>query len=382
MTYAYIVDALRTPVGRRGGALSTVHPNDLAAHVLNGLIERVGIDPAAIDDVILGCVDQIGAQAGNIARTAWLAAGLPETVPGTTVDRQCGSSQQAVHFASQAVLSGTQDLVIAGGVENMSLVPIGASAFVGQKAEMGFPFAGQGWEKHFGDQEVSQFRGAELIAERWEISRESMEEHAVRSHHRAAAATEAGYFSEEILPLEGLSSDEGIRPGSTTEKISSLKLLREGGRLTAAVSSQISDGASALLIASEAAVQKHELSPIARIHTLAVVGSDPIEMLSGPIPATRKALERAGLSVDDIDHFEINEAFASVPMAWIKELRADEEKVNPQGGAIALGHPLGASGGRLMSTLVHGLRRTGGRYGLQSMCEGGGMANATIIEMV
>lgn len=382
MTHAYIVDAVRTPVGRRGGALSQIHPNDLGAHVLQGLVDRTGIDPAVVEDVIFGCVDQVGAQSANIARNAWLAAGLPEGVPGTTIDRQCGSSQQAVHFAAQAVLSGTQDVVVAGGVENMSLVPIGASAIVGHEANMGFPFAGIGWEKRFGDQEVSQFRGAELIAERWNISREAMEEHAVRSHHRAAAATEAGHFTNEILPIEGLSVDEGIRPNSTVEKISQLKLLRDGGRLTAAVSSQISDGASALLIASEEAVAKHNLSPLARIHTLSVVGSDPIEMLSGPIPATQKALARSGLSVGDIDRFEINEAFASVSMAWLADIGADDELVNPSGGAIALGHPLGASGGRLMSTLVHGLRRTGGRYGLQSMCEGGGMANATIIEIV
>ncbi len=380
MPEAYIVDALRTPVGKRNGSLGAVHPNDLAAHVLTSLLERTGVDPAAVDDVILGCVDQVGPQAGNIARTAWLAAGLPESVPGTTVDRQCGSSQQAVHFAAQAVMSGTQDLVIAGGVENMSMVPIGANVGLALPAGMPSPFAGDGWEKRYGDQEISQFRGAELIAERWGLSREALEEFAVESHRRAAAATDAGYFADEIVAFDGLTADEGIRRDTSAEKLAGLKLLREGGRLTAGVASQISDGASALLIASADAVRTHGLEPLARVHTLTVVGHDPVEMLSAPIPATQAALKRAGLSIDEIDHFEINEAFASVPLAWLKDTGADPARMNPLGGAIALGHPLGASGGRLMSTMIHAMRRTGARYGLQSMCEGGGTANATILE--
>ncbi len=380
MSTAYVVDAVRTPVGRRGGGLSQVHPNDLAAHALTGLLERTGLDPSAVDDVVLGCVDQVGAQAGNIARTAWLSAGLPHHVPGTTVDRQCGSSQQALHFAAQAVLSGTQDLVISGGVENMSLVPIGASATVGPDAGLGFPFAGTGWEKQFGDTEISQFRGAELIAERWGLSREAMEAYAVRSHERAQRTIESGGFEAEILPIDAVRADEGVRPGTSAESLAGLRLIRPDGRLTAGTASQISDGASAALIASEDAVRRHGLTPIARVHALAVVGSDPIEMLSGPIPATQRVLEKAGMTVEDIDQFEVNEAFASVPMAWLAELGADPERVNPYGGAISLGHPLGASGGRLLATLVHGLRRSGGRYGLQTMCEGGGMANATIVE--
>jgi acetyl-CoA C-acetyltransferase len=380
MAEAYIVDALRTPVGKRNGSLSAVHPADLAAHVLTTLVDRTGVDPAAVDDVILGCVDQVGPQAGNIARTAWLAAGLPESVPGTTVDRQCGSSQQAVHFAAQAVMSGTQDLVVAGGVENMSTVPIGANVLLAEPAGMASPWAGNGWEKRYGDQEISQFRGAELIAERWGLSREILEEFAVESHRRAAAATDAGFFDAEIVAFDGVAADEGIRRDTSLEKLATLDALRPGGRLTAATSSQISDGASALLLASEEAVRTHGLSPIARIHTMAVVGHDPVEMLSAPIPATGAVLKRAALRIEDIDSFEINEAFAPVTLAWLKDTGADPALTNPSGGAIALGHPLGASGGRLMATLIHTLRRTGGRYGLQSMCEGGGTANATIIE--
>ncbi|MFD6280052.1 acetyl-CoA C-acetyltransferase [Streptomyces sp. NPDC060209] len=382
MPEAFIVGAVRTPVGRRKGTLSGVHPADLGAHVLRALLERTGVDPGAVDDVYFGCVGQIGAQTGNIARTAWLSAGLPQHVPGTTIDRQCGSSQQAVHFAAQAVGSGAADLVVAGGVEVMSLVPIASPMFVGEKAGLGSPYAGDGWREHFGGQEVSQFRGAELIAEKWGISREDMEQFALTSHQRALAAQADGVFDDEIVPAFGLTADEGPRADSTLVKMAALKTLTEDGRLTAAVSSQISDGAAALLIASEEAVRRHGLTPLARVHTMAVVGSDPIHMLTGPIPATEKVLDKAGLSIGEIDLVEINEAFASVVLAWQKEIGAAPERVNAVGGAIALGHPLGATGARLMTTLVHQLRRTGGRYGLQTMCEGGGMANATVLEVL
>ncbi|GAA4621953.1 acetyl-CoA C-acetyltransferase [Actinoallomurus vinaceus] len=380
MPEAFIVGAVRTPVGRRRGALSGAHPADLGAHALRALLERTGVDPGAVDDVYFGCVSQIGAQTGNLARTSWLSAGLPQQVPGTTIDRQCGSSQQAVHFAAQAVGSGAADLVIAGGVEVMSLVPIGGPMVVGEQAGMGTPYAGDGWRENFGDQEVSQFRGAELIAEKWGISRADMERFALTSHRRALAAQADGAFDAEIAPAFGLTADEGPRAGTTLEKMARLKTLTEGGRLTAAVSSQISDGAAALLVASEGAVRRHGLTPLARVHAMAVVGSDPILMLTGPIPATEKVLKTAGMSIGDIDLIEINEAFAPVVIAWQKEIGADEERVNAFGGAIALGHPLGATGARLMTTLVHQLHRTGGRYGLQTMCEGGGMANATVIE--
>jgi acetyl-CoA C-acetyltransferase len=377
MTEAFIVDAVRTPVGRRGGALSAVHPADLGAHVLTALLGRTGVDPGAVDDVYLGCVGQIGAQTGNLARTSWLAAGLPQHVPGVTIDRQCGSSQQALHFAAQAVLSGTADLIVAGGVEVMSLVPIGSPATV---EGMGHPYDGVGWRAHFGDQEVSQFRGAELIAEKWGVSRAEMEEFALASHQRAAAAWAEGAFDDEVVPAFGLAVDEGPRPDTTAAKMAALRTLTDGGRLTAAVSSQISDGAAALLVASADAVRRHGLTPLARVHALAVVGSDPVLMLTGPIPATERVLRRAGLTLADIDVVEINEAFAPVVLAWQRETGADLARVNPGGGAIALGHPLGASGARLATSLVHRLRRTGGRYGLQTMCEGGGMANATVIE--
>jgi acetyl-CoA C-acetyltransferase len=380
MTEAFIVDAVRTPVGRRGGGLSAVHPADLGGHAITALLDRTGVDPGEVDDVHFGCVGQMGAQTGNIARTSWLAAGLPQHVPGTTIDRQCGSSQQAVHFAAQAVMSGNAGLVVAGGVEVMSLVPIASPAIVGAREGMGHPYDGAGWRTHFGEQEISQFRGAELIAEKWDVSRADMERFALTSHRRAAAAWAAGAFGDEVVPAFGLAADEGPRPDTSLEKMATLKTLTEGGRLTAAVSSQISDGAAALLIASAEAVRRHRLAPIARVHAMAVVGSDPVYMLTGPIPATEKVLHRAGMTLADIDLVEINEAFASVVLAWQKETGADPERVNPNGGAIALGHPLGASGARLMATLVHGLRRTGGRFGLQTMCEGGGMANATVVE--
>ena len=382
MAEAYIIDAVRTPVGRRGGGLSGVHPADLGAHVLKALMERAGVDPAAVEDVVFGCVDTIGPQAGDIARTCWLAAGLPEHVPGVTVDRQCGSSQQAVHFAAQAVLSGTQDLVVAGGVQNMSQIPIGSAMTAA--APLGFtegPFVGsKGWVARYGDGEVSQFAGAEQIAREWGITREQMEEFAYQSHQRAIAAIDGGHFVKEIAPLEGVSEDEGPRRDTSLEKMAALKPLTEGGLLTAAVSSQISDGAAALLIASERAVRDHGLTPRARIHHISARGEDPIRMLSAPIPATAYALEKTGMTIDQIDAVEINEAFASVVLAWLQDTGADPAKVNPNGGAIALGHPLGATGARLMTTLLHHLERTGGRYGLQTMCEGGGQANVTIIE--
>ncbi len=380
MPEAYIIDAVRTPVGRRGGGLGQIHPADLGAHVIAEIVGRNDFDPAAVDDVIFGCVDAIGPQAGDIARTCWLAAGLPEEVPGTTIDRQCGSSQQAVHFAAQAVMSGTQDLIVAGGVQNMTMIPISSAMTVAQPMGFDDPFSGStGWVSRYGTQEVSQFRGAEMIAEKWGISRDDMEEFAVASHLKAIAARAAGNFEREIAPINGVSADEGPREPNW-EKIRSLPTLVEGGRITAAMASQISDAATAMIIASEDAERTHGLNPRARIHNLSVRGGDPIMMLSAPIPATAYALGKAGMSIDEIDAVEINEAFASVVLAWLKETGADPARVNPNGGAIALGHPLGATGTRLMTTLLHELERTGGRYGLQTMCEGGGQANVTIIE--
>ncbi|MCX6474478.1 acetyl-CoA C-acetyltransferase [Rhodococcus sp. (in: high G+C Gram-positive bacteria)] len=380
MSEVYIVDAIRTPIGKRGGALSGVHPIDLGAHVVKALVERTGIDPSDVDDVIFGCVDAIGGQAGNIARMSWLAAGFPEHVPGVTVDRQCGSSQQAVHFGAQAILSGTADLIVAGGVQNMSQIPISAAMIVGQQYGFDTPTSGSvGWTERYGDQEVSQFKGAEMIAEKWDVSREELEKWALQSHERAKAAIAAGRFDNEIVAMGDATVDEGPRETSL-EKMATLKVLVEDGRMTAAVASQISDGASALLLASAEAVEKYNLKPRARIHHLSARGDDPIFMLSAPIPATKHALAKAGLSIDDIDIVEINEAFAPVVLAWIKEIGADPAKVNVNGGAIALGHPLGATGTKLMATLLNELERTGGRYGLLTICEGGGTANATIIE--
>jgi len=378
---AYIVDAVRSPVGRRGGSLSTMHSADLAAHVIGALMRRSGVDPAAVDDVILGCCDPIGSQSGDVARTAWLVAGLPEHVPGVTFDRQCGSSQQAVHFAAQGVMSGTADLIVAGGVQNMSAIPISAAMRLGEQYGFSTPFAeSAGWVARYGDQEVSQFRSAEMIAAKWGFSREELERFAYRSHRRAVAAIDAGRFKAEIEPVGGFDTDEGPRRDTSPEKMAVLRPLADGGRTTAAVASQISDAASALLIASERAVREHGLTPRARIHHLSVLADDPIWMLTGPIPATRHALLRTGLSVDDIDLFEVNEAFAAVVLAWAAETGADPDRVNVNGGAIALGHPIGATGTRLMTTLLHELERTGGRYGLQVMCEGGGQANVTVIE--
>jgi acetyl-CoA C-acetyltransferase len=381
MSEAYIVGAVRTPVGRRGGGLAKVHPVDLAALTLRTLVERVDVDPSAVDDVILGCLDQLGPQAGDIARTSWLAAGLPETVPGVTIDRQCGSSQQAVHFAAQAVMSGTQDLVVAGGVQSMSQVPMAYAATAGEQLGFPDPLSGsEGWRARYGEAPVNQFHGAELIAQQWAISREEMEELALRSHQLACAAIAEGRFEDEIVPVGDVTTDEGPRPGTSTERMAALPSLVPDGRLTAAVASQISDGSAALLIASERAVREHGLRPRARVHHMTVYGADPITMLDAPIPATARAFGRTGLTIDDIDLVEINEAFASVVLAWQRATHAPLEKVNVNGGAMALGHPLGATGARLMTTLLHELERTGGRYGLQTMCEGGGQANLTIIE--
>jgi len=377
---AFIVDAVRTPVGKRGGALAAVHSADLAAHTLSALVRRTGVDPGAVEDVILGCCDTIGSQAGDVARTAWLVAGLPDHVPGVTIDRQCGSSQQAVHFAAQGVMSGTQDLVVAGGVQNMSAIPISAAMLVGQQYGFSTPFAeSPGWRARYGDQEVSQFRSAEMIAERWDVSREDMEAFALASHDRARAAIAAGRFKDQIEAVGDFDTDQCPRETSL-EKMAGLQPLAPGGRITAAVSSQICDGSAAMLIASEQAVADHGLTPRARIHHLSVRGDDPVWMLTGPIGATKHALAKTGLSIDDIDVFECNEAFASVVLAWMKETGAPHEKVNVNGGGIALGHPIGATGVRLMTTLLAELERTGGRYGLQTMCEGGGQANVTIIE--
>ena len=379
---AYVIDAVRTPIGKRGGALAGVHPADLGAAALQGLLGRNAIDPGNVDDVIFGCVDAIGPQAGNIARTAWLAAGYPEEVPGTTVDRQCGSSQQAINFGAQAIMSGTAEVIVAGGVQNMSAIPISAAMLAGKEYGFDSPFVGaKGWDHRYGTGEVSQFNGAQLIAEKWDISREDMERWALRSHERARKAIAEGTFDREIVPVGDFWIDEGPRETSL-EKMAGLKTLTEGGRLTAAVASQISDGASATLLASDWAVAEYGLKPRARIHHVSARGADPIYMLTAPIPATKWALEQTGLTIDDIDVVEINEAFASVVLAWLKETGANPDKVNVHGGAIALGHPLGATGAKLFATLLNELERVNGRYGLLTICEGGGTANVTIIERI
>lgn len=376
MREAVIVEAVRTPIGRRNGGLAGVHPVDLLAEALRAVVGRVGFDAAQVDDVIAGCVTQVGEQGVNVARNALLAAGFPEMVTGVTIDRQCGSSQQAVHFAAQAIMSGACDAVIACGVENMSRVPMGASFLHGP----GQPFGPQmlaRYDQHAFNQGVS----AELIADRWGFTRGQLDAFSFESHQRAVAARAAGHFAREIVVVGEVSQDEGPRADTTLEKLGSLKTpFKAGGKITAGSSSQISDGASALLVVAREVADAAGLKPRARFVSFALAGDDPVTMLTGPIPATRKALAKAGLTLADIDWVEINEAFASVVLAWQAEVGADMSKVNPSGGAIALGHPLGASGARLMTTMLHGLERTGGRFGLQVMCEGGGMANATIIE--
>ncbi|MCR9096702.1 MAG: acetyl-CoA C-acetyltransferase [bacterium] len=380
MAEAYLVEAVRTPVGRRNGGLSTIHSADLGAHVLKGLMERSGVDPNAVDDVVFGCCDTIGSQAGDIARSCWLAADLPIHVPGVTIDRQCGSSQQSVHFAAQAVMSGTADLVVAGGVQNMSAIPISSAMTVGEQFGFETPFSGSvGWEARFGDQEISQFNGAEMMVKKWDIKREELDNLAINSHLRAIKATEEGRFKNEILPINGIENDEGMREPNP-EKMASLQPLVEGGSLTAAHASQISDGASAILVASEQAVKDHNLTPRARVHHISVLADDPVMMLSAPVPATKRAFEKTGMTVNDIDLVEINEAFAPVVLAWLKETGMDYEKVNVNGGAMALGHPIGATGTRLMTTLLNEMEKREVRYGLQTMCEGGGQANVTILE--
>ena len=381
MPEAYIVDAARTPVGRRDGSLASIHAADLGAAVIREIVERNPVPAENYDDVIFGCVDTIGPQAGDIARSCWLAAGLDQSVPGVTVDRQCGSSQQAVHFAAQAVMSGTQDVVLAGGVQTMSSVPIGSAMLAGRELGFGDPFSGSsGWTARYGDAEISQFRAADMIAERWQLKRADMEAYALRSHRRAAAATESGLFEREIVPVGDFRSDETFRRDTTLERMAALEPLRADGAITAALSSQIADGAAALLLASDAALRRYGLRARARVHHLSVRADDPIWMLTAPIPATRHALQRAGMSMSDIDLVEINEAFVPVVMAWLEETGCDDERVNVNGGAVALGHPLGATGAKLMTTLLHELERRGRRYGLQTMCEGGGQANVTIIE--
>lgn len=384
MAEAYIVEALRTAGGRRGGRLAGWHPADLGAEVLNALVERTGVDPAAIDDVVAGCVSQGGEQAFQIGRNMVLASKLPQSVPAVSIDRQCGSSQQAIQFAAQAVMSGTQDIVIAAGVESMTRVPMFSNVALYAKAGVGEGPVSPRIRERFGVKEFSQFTGAEMIARKYGFTREELDRFALESHRRAAAATEAGAFAREIVPVdvdgEPHLRDEGIRYDATLEGIGSVKTLVEGGYITAANASQVCDGASGVLIASEAAVKTHGFTPLARIHNLTVTAGDPVIMLEEPLPATEKALKRAGMAIGDIDLYEVNEAFAPVPLAWLRHTGADPERLNVNGGAIALGHPLGASGAKLMATLVHALRARGKRYGLQTMCEGGGIANVTIVE--
>ncbi len=381
MAEAYIIDAVRTPIGRKKGSLAALHPADLGAHPIKALVARTGIDANAVDDVVWGCCDTIGPQAGDIGRTVWLVAGLPQHVPGTTIDRQCGSSQQALHFAAQGVMSGTQDLVVAGGSQAMNAIPISAAMYAGEPYGFSNPFnTSPGWIARYGDGLLNQINSAEMIANKWGLSREEMEAFAVASHHRAQAAWDNGWFDAEVAPMAELDKDETIRPQTNMEGLAGLRTVQEGGIITAGISSQNCDGAAALLVASERAVKEHNLKPRARVHHISVRADDPVWMLTAPIPATEYALKKAGMSVADIDLFECNEAFASVPMAWMKELGIPHEKVNIHGGGIALGHPLGATGARLMTTLLNALERTGGRYGLQTMCEGGGQANVTIIE--
>ena len=388
MAEAYIVAATRTAGGRKGGRLREWHPADLGAVVLNELMDRTGVDPAAVEDVVMGCVMQVGQQATNIARNAVLASKLPESVPGPSVDRQCGSSQQALQFAAQAVMSGTMDVVIASGVESMTRVPMGLSVALPAKEGFGQPKSPR-MEERYPNIQFSQFMGAEMMAEKYDLTKDQLDEFGYRSHQRAIAATQAGAFKDEIVGVDGKDAegntvrhdvDEGIRFDVSLDGMKGVKLLREGGRITAATSSQICDGASGVMIVSEKALKEFNLEPMARIHHLSVIGHDPVIMLEAPLPATERALKKAGMSVDDIDIFEVNEAFASVPVAWLQTLGADPDRLNVNGGAIALCHPLGASGTKLMTTLLYALKKRGKKYGLQTMCEGGGLANVTIVE--
>jgi len=390
MSEAFIVAATRTAGGRRGGRLAGWHPVDLAAQVLNDLVDRTQADPALVEDVFMGCVSQVGEQSTNVARNAVLASRLPESVPGTSIDRQCGSSQQAIHFAAQAVMSGSMDVVIAAGVESMTRVPMFTSSALPQKAGLGF-YQSPAVNKRYNDVVFSQFTGAEMMARKYGFSKEELDRYALLSHQRARAATEAGVFKREILPIEVRNAegagtgemhtvDEGIRMDATLEGIAGVKLLQEGGVITAANASQICDGATGVMIVSERGLKALGVQPLARIHHMSVMGHDPVIMLEAPVPATERALKKAGMKIEDIDLYEVNEAFASVPLAWLKALGADPERLNVHGGAIALGHPLGASGTKLMTTLVNALHLKGKRYGLQTMCEGGGMANVTIVE--
>jgi acetyl-CoA C-acetyltransferase len=389
MAHAYIVEALRTAGGKRGGALKDWHPADLGGEVINALLDRSGVDPKAVEDVIVGCVSQVGEQSFHVGRNVVLASKLPESVPAVSIDRQCGSSQQSVHFAAQAVMSGTQDVVIAAGVESMTRVPMGTPTLLPMQAGIGIGPWSDRIKDRFGVTEFSQFTGAEMIAQQYQFTREQLDAFALDSHRKAAAATDAGAFEREIVPVTIIDADgretlhtrdEGIRYDASMEGLGTLKTLKPDGVITAGNASQICDGASAVMVVSERALKDHGLKPIARIDALAVTAGDPVIMLMEPIPATAKALARAGRTIDDIDLFEVNEAFAPVPMAWLKETGADPARLNVNGGAIALGHPLGATGAKLMATLVHALNARGKKYGLQTMCEGGGIANATIVE--
>jgi acetyl-CoA C-acetyltransferase len=393
MAEAYIVAAARTAGGRRGGKLAGWHPVDLAAHVLDALVDRAGIDPALVEDVIMGCVSQVGEQSTNVARNAVMASKLPDSVPGTSVDRQCGSSQQALHFAAQAVMSGSMDVVIAAGVESMTRVPMFTASSLPQKNGMGYYMSPQVRARYADVADFSQFMGAEMMARKYGLSKDQLDEYALRSHQQAIITTREGLFAEEILPVEVRLADgtrtgemhvadEGIRYDATLEGIRGVKLLQEGGVISAANASQICDGATGVMVVSENALKAMNVKPMARIHHMSVIGHDPVIMLEAPIPATLKALKKAGMNIDDIDLFEVNEAFASVPLAWLQATGADPARLNVHGGAIALGHPLGASGTKLMSTLLHALKHRNKRYGLQTMCEGGGMANVTIVEML
>ena len=390
MAEAYIVAAARTAGGRKGGRLSGWHPADLAAQVLDALVERSKADPAQVEDVIMGCVGQVGEQSLNVARGAVMASKLPESVPATSVDRQCGSSQQALHFAAQAVMSGAMDVVIAAGVESMSRVPMGLSSVLPEKSGFGKPKSPR-QEERYPDVVFSQFIGAEMMARKYRLSKDALDEFAYQSHQKAIAATQKGLFDAEIVPVEITlpdgsrerhKTDEGIRFDANLAAIKGVKLLQEGGAITAATSSQICDGASGVMVVSERGLKSLGATPMARIHAMTVIGHDPVIMLEAPIPATQRALKKAGMSIDDIDLFEVNEAFASVPVAWLKTTEADPQKLNVHGGAIALGHPLGASGTKLMTTLVYALKQRGKRWGFQTMCEGGGLANVTIVERV